>query len=173
MQASTRTRLRQYSVIFLLTFLSIGYVYAETAVVKNAEILWLRATDSSSNTCLVEIDLEITTSASESVDCEGSTVAMKCGGTTDGVPSRTFDLAMFAFENRREISIEVDDSQKLGELCHVHRIWVTRRLANCDYEYDNDDDEYEYDDDCDAYRDSESRDSEDCEGDDCPDRDDD
>lgn len=146
----------------ILALLSITCVtQAETGVVRNATIEWLRATDSSPNTCVVQLDIDVATAASENVNCDGSSVAMKCGGTTDGVPSRTFDLAMFAFENRREISVRVDDSQKLGDVCYATRIWVTRKLAEC-----TEDDASDDDDDCDAYHDSDDDDRDDDDRDD-------
>ncbi|MCY4657297.1 MAG: hypothetical protein OXC80_10855 [Gammaproteobacteria bacterium] len=143
-------RIRAYLAgsVILILLSTTCVTQAETGVVRNATIEWLNASDSSQHTCVVQLDVDISTEASTNVNCDGSAVAMKCGGTTDGVPSRTFDLAMFAFENRREISVRVDDSKKLGEICYATRIWVTRKLAECTEDDDRNDD------DCDAYHES-------------------
>lgn len=159
---------------------------AATSIVQKAEIVWLRASDSTSSICVVKLNVDVETEGTETIDCAGSAVAIKCGGTIDGEPSRTFDLALFAFENRRKISVRIDDEKKFDDVCYATRIWVTRELAACT---DDDDDE---EDDCDAYNyydddddDSDSSsssygscdddcddDEDDCDEDDCDERDD-
>ena len=130
-------------------------VHGETTIISKAEINWVRASDSNQHICTVKLNVDIETEGAETIGCSGSTVAVQCGGTIDGVPSRTFDLVLFAFENRRKISLRVDDQKKFDDVCYATRICVTRELAACT---DDDDDD---DDDCDAYRDDDSSDGDD------------
>ena len=122
-------------------------VQGETTIVNKAEIVWVRASDSTQNICTVKLNVDVETEGSETIGCTGSSVAVQCGGTIDGVPSRTFDLVLFAFENRRKVSLRIDDQKKFDDVCYATRIWVTRELAACT---DDDDDDV---DDCDAYHD--------------------